>query len=175
VATITFGKETLESITAFSDSVLEQVRVRDSGEAGEILQSMVSAMSSAEFDYLKDKSFLASLPLIGELFDSFKKFSDSFDSVKSSLEKLSDKLEAQELKLGHDINRLDTLYDENLNLLNGLDNYIAAGKWKLNQMNTDVLPSLLAEAESAGRANFRKLSARHSGSRISGNGQPTDH
>nr|WP_104401348.1 toxic anion resistance protein [Vibrio penaeicida] len=152
LATITFGKEALESITNFSDTVLDQVRIRDTGEAGEILQSMVSSMNSAEFDYLKEKSFLSSLPLIGELFDSFKKFSDSFDTVKQHLEQLSGKLEAQELKLGHDISRLDTLYDENLALLNGLDDYIAAGKWKLNQMNSDVLPALLVEAEKSSDA-----------------------
>ena len=40
VATITFGRESLEKITAFSDSILEQVRVRDSGEAGDILHAL---------------------------------------------------------------------------------------------------------------------------------------
>lgn len=119
VATITFGKEALERITEFSDGVLDKVRVKDSGEAGDILQSMVQEMNRTEFDYLNKPNLLARLPLIGELFDSFKKFSASFDSVKSSLEKLTNQLEAQEAKLGHDIRQLDALYDENLLLLNG--------------------------------------------------------
>ncbi|MEI8610732.1 toxic anion resistance protein [Enterovibrio sp. Hal110] len=67
VATITFGKGALEKITAFSDEVLEQVRVRDSGEAGDILHAMVSSMDSAEFDNLGKKSLLSRLPLVGEL------------------------------------------------------------------------------------------------------------
>ena len=152
VATITFGKEALEKITAFSDEVLEQVRVRDSGEAGDILHAMVSSMDSAEFSNLGKTSLLSRLPLVGELFDSFKKFSASFDSVKSQLEQLSGRLEAQEMKLAHDIAQLDTLYDYNLELLGGLDQYIAAGKYKLNQLIQNVLPSLLAQSEQSGDA-----------------------
>ncbi|OEE65246.1 toxic ion resistance protein [Enterovibrio norvegicus] len=152
VATITFGKGALEKITAFSDEVLEQVRVRDSGEAGDILHAMVSSMDSAEFDNLGKKSLLSRLPLVGELFDSFKKFSASFDSVKGQLEQLSGSLEAQEVKLAHDITQLDTLYDHNLELLAGLDKYIAAGKYKLNDLTQNVLPDLLAQSEQSGDA-----------------------
>ncbi|HDM8225626.1 TPA: toxic anion resistance protein [Vibrio campbellii] len=152
VATITFGKEALEKITAFSDEVLEQVRVRDSGEAGDILHAMVSSMDSAEFSNLGKTSLLSRLPLVGELFDSFKKFSASFDSVKSQLEQLSGRLEAQEMKLAHDISQLDTLYDHNLELLGGLEQYIAAGKYKLNQLTQNVLPNLLAQSEQSGDA-----------------------
>ncbi|GAB6263034.1 toxic anion resistance protein [Photobacterium sp. R1] len=152
VATITFGKEALEKITAFSDHVLEQIRVRDTGDAGEILQSMVESMDSAAFDQLKGNSFLANLPLIGELFDSFKKFSRSFDSVKQQLEQLSQQLEAQEVKLAHDISQLDGLYDNNLDLLKGLEQYIAAGQYKLDQLKTDVLPELLTASEQSGDA-----------------------
>ncbi|CAH1573919.1 MULTISPECIES: toxic anion resistance protein [Vibrio] len=152
VATITFGKEALEKITAFSDEVLEQVRVRDSGEAGDILHAMVSSMDSAEFSNLGKTSLLSRLPLVGELFDSFKKFSASFDSVKSQLEQLSGRLEAQEMKLAHDITQLDTLYDHNLDLLGGLEQYIAAGRYKLNQLTQNVLPNLLAQSEQSGDA-----------------------
>ncbi|MEZ9526119.1 toxic anion resistance protein [Enterovibrio norvegicus] len=152
VATITFGKDALEKITAFSDEVLEQVRVRDSGEAGDILHAMVSSMDGAEFDNLGKKSLLSRLPLIGELFDSFKKFSASFDSVKGQLEQLSGSLEAQEVKLAHDISQLDTLYDHNLELLSGLDQYIAAGKYKLNELTQNVLPDLLSQSEQSGDA-----------------------
>ncbi|RXJ73025.1 toxic anion resistance protein [Veronia nyctiphanis] len=152
VATITFGKEALEQITAFSDDVLGQIRVRDSGEAGGILQSMVSSMDSAEFDQLGKDSLLSKLPLIGEMFNSFKTFSASFDSVKAQLDGLSSQLEAQEVKLAHDINQLDALYDHNLALLKGLDEFIAAGKYKLNALNQTVLPELLSLSESSGDA-----------------------
>ncbi len=146
VATITFGKEALEKITAFSDSVLDQIRVRDSGDAGDVLQAMVASMDSAEFDSLGKSSFLERLPLIGELFDSFKKFTQGFDSVKDQLDKLANQLENQEVKLAHDITQLDTLYNHNLELLTGLEHYIEAGKYKLQQLNQQTLPQLLNKA-----------------------------
>ncbi|MFD2178897.1 toxic anion resistance protein [Veronia pacifica] len=152
VATITFGKEALEQITAFSDQVLDQIRVRDSGEAGNILQEMVSSMDGAEFDGIGKTNLLSKLPLIGEMFDSFKSFSASFDSVKGQLDALSSRLEAQEIKLAHDIGQLDALYDHNLAFLKGLEEYIAAGKYKLNDLNQNLLPQLLQQSESSGDA-----------------------
>lgn len=152
VATITFGKEALEEITQFSDRVLDQIRVQDSGEAGEVLQAMVRSMEGSEFDSLKQNSFLEKLPLIGELFDSFKKFTQGFDSVRGQLDQLADQLEGQEAKLGHDITQLDELYHHNLGLLSGLEQYIAAGKYKQRQLDQQVLPALLAKSEESGDA-----------------------
>lgn len=152
VATITFGKEALESITEFSDQILEQIRVRDSGEAGQVLQEMVSSMDATDFDALGQSSFLAKIPLIGELFDSFKKFSTGFDSVKEQLDKLTKQLEAQEAKLAHDITQLDGLYEQNLKLLKELEDYIEAGKLKLTELNGSVLPELLAQSQASADA-----------------------
>lgn len=152
VATITFGKDALEKITDFSDQILDQIRIRDSGEAGEVLQQMVLSMNRSEFDQLGEQSVLSRLPLIGELFDSFKKFSTSFDSVKEQLDKLAERLEGQEAKLGHDIGQLDQLYAHNLELLRGLEDYIDAGKFKLTELNTVVLPALLKQSEQSNDA-----------------------
>ncbi len=152
VATITFGKEALETITAFSDEILDQIRVRDSGEAGEVLQAMITSMDSTHFDGLGNDSWLAKLPLIGELFDSFKKFSASFDSVKDHIDSLAEKLEGQEAKLAHDIQQLDGLYGHNLELLKGLETYIEAGQFKLAELNQVVLPTLLSQSQASGDA-----------------------
>ncbi len=147
VSTITFGRDAMEKIAEFSDSVLAQVRVRDSGDAGEILQEMVSSMDDTAFDDLGKRSLLSRLPLVGELFDSFKKFSSSFDAVKTQLDNLAVRLEGQEAKLAHDINQLDELYDHNLVLLDGVEQYIRAGLYKLSELNEKVLPSLQETSE----------------------------
>ncbi len=52
VSTLVFGKEALQSITAFSDRVLADVRAKDAGDAGDILHAMVTNMSSSQFDDL---------------------------------------------------------------------------------------------------------------------------
>ncbi|USD65682.1 toxic anion resistance protein [Vibrio sp. SCSIO 43136] len=150
VATITFGKEALEKITQFSDNILEQVKVREAGEAGQTLQQMISEMDSTQLDQLGQQSFLAKMPLFGELFDSVKKFTQSFDSVKQRLEELALNLEGQEHKLAHDIQQLDGLYEHNLELLKGLEQYIEAGRYKLSLLNEQTLPELLAQAQSSG-------------------------
>ncbi|WP_064605120.1 toxic anion resistance protein [Photobacterium sp. J15] len=152
VSTLVFGKEALQSITAFSDRVLSDVRARDTGEAGEILQAMVSNMSSSQFDELGKGSFLSRLPLIGELFHSFGKFVKGFDSIKGQLDELAGKLEAQEVKLAGDIQQLDGLYNENLSLLHQLDIYIHAGQIRVEKLKNVELVELKNKAEQSGDA-----------------------
>jgi len=150
VATITFGKEAMESITAFSDQVLEQVRAKDTGEAGDILEAMVSQMKGSRFEDIKPDSFLSKLPLIGELFETFGKFVKGFDSVKERLDELEQKLNAQGYRLEQDIIQLDGLYDENLNLLQQLDIYLEAGSVSLERLNNEQIPQLSELAEKSG-------------------------
>ncbi|WP_087018139.1 toxic anion resistance protein [Thaumasiovibrio subtropicus] len=152
VSTITFGKEAQQSLTDFTDSVLENVRLRDAGDAGEMLQSMIATMDGSQFDEVNKSTFLSRLPLIGELFCGFKKFAQGFDSVKSHLEELTKSLEAQSVRLAHDVRQLDTLYDENLALLKGLEEYIEAGRWKIHQLKEAHLPVLLKAAQESGDA-----------------------
>lgn len=150
VATITFGKEALVSITAFSDQVLEQVRTKDTGEAGDILEAMVSQMKGSRFEDIKPDSFLSNLPLIGELFKTFGKFIKGFDSVKGRLDELEQKLNAQGHRLEKDIVQLDGLYDENLNLLKQLDIYLEAGQITLDRLNNEQIPELSQVAQASG-------------------------
>jgi uncharacterized protein YaaN involved in tellurite resistance len=152
VATITFGKDALERITAFSDKVLADVRGRDLGEAGDVLESMVSEMEGARFDQLKADSFLTKLPLIGELFQSFGKFARGFDRVKDRLDALERKLRAQEARLTEDIGRLDGLYEENLILLKELDTCIYAAHDRLERLTREEIPALEAKARQSGDA-----------------------
>ena len=149
MATITFGKEALESITAFSDEVLENVRSNETGEAGDILEAMVSEMKASNFEDIKPDSVLSRLPLIGELFKSFGKFVKGFDSVKDRLDELEQKLNAQGHRLEKDIIQLDGLYDENLNLLQQLDVYLNAGALALRRLNDEEIPALHKQAESS--------------------------
>lgn len=149
VATITFGKEAMERITAFSDRVLENIRSRDSGEAGQILDAMISEMKGCELDKIRPDGFLSRLPLIGELFQTFGNFVKGFDSVKDRLDGLEGQLRAHEHQLATDIERLDGLYDENLALLQQLDLYIEAGRLKLAELQQQAVPALQAKAEAS--------------------------
>ncbi|OLQ74868.1 toxic ion resistance protein [Photobacterium proteolyticum] len=152
VSTLVFGKEALQSITAFSDRVLADIRAKDTGDAGDILHAMVTNMSSSQFDDLGKESFLSRLPLIGELFQSFGKFVKGFDTVKDQLEELAKRLEAQETKLAQDIQQLDGLYDENLGLLQQLDIYIYAGNLRLDKLKNQELVALKEKADASNDA-----------------------
>ena len=64
-AILRFGAPAQQKIAEFSDSVLSQVRTKDSGPVGELLGSLVKQVR--DFEPEENKSFLTKIPLVGSL------------------------------------------------------------------------------------------------------------
>ena len=61
-ALLTYGAPAQKKIAAFSDSVLAQVRTKDSGEVGQLLGSLVTEVK--EYDEKSQGGFLRKVPLL---------------------------------------------------------------------------------------------------------------
>ncbi|GBU09895.1 tellurium resistance protein [Gammaproteobacteria bacterium] len=144
---LNFGKPALESISAFSDGVLSKIRKRDVSGASDTLDAMIKHMKHSKIDTVKPNTFMAKLPIVGELFNSFGQFVKSFDTIKDQLDNLENNLRAHEHQLEIDIKQLDQLYHENLNMLGELDIYIEAGTQINTQMLEMDLPILYAHTK----------------------------
>ena len=79
-ALLTYGAPAQKKIAAFSDSVLAQVRTKDSGEVGQLLASLVTEVK--EYDEKSQGGFLRKVPILGSLVNKT-------DNIKQGYEKLS--------------------------------------------------------------------------------------
>lgn len=142
-----FGSKTQEEMTAISEKMLNGVKNKDVGAAGDALNNMVTAIKGFDVDELnpnQKQSFWA------RLFGKAKpivKFMNRYEDVRKQIDSITDKMEDHKTQLLTDIVTLDKLYDANLDFFHNLELYIAAGEEKLKRLEHTEIPALVATAE----------------------------
>jgi len=151
VLTLSYGSKTMNEIAKFADSLLGNVRVKDSGPVGESLSELMLKVKDVDIEQIarKEKSFWESLPLVGGLFDSMQRTVAQFDTVLAQVDGISEKLEDAMGSLLKDIEVLEQLYAHNRNFYEDLSAYIQAGEARLEQARKEELPRLEEEAKNS--------------------------
>jgi uncharacterized protein YaaN involved in tellurite resistance len=141
-----FGTKAQEQLTSISDTMLEGVRSKDTGPAGEALNEMVAVLRGfnvEELDPNKQPGFFE------RLFGSAKplvKIVQQYETVRNQIDTISDALERHKTTLLTDVVSLDRLYAANLDYFHTLELYIKAGEEKLRQIDQELIPALEQEA-----------------------------
>ncbi len=143
-----FGSASQEKISEFSDSVLEDVKTKNTGEAGELLAQLVAEIKAFDGAVNKDpkgleKVFYNAKKELEKIIAKYSKIEKNIDSIEKGLEK--DKI--QMLK---DIAIFDTMYEKNLDYFKEISLYIIAGDRKLKELKEKVLPELQKKAQETG-------------------------
>ena len=143
-----FGSASQAKISEFSDSVLEDVKTKNTGEAGELLAQLVAEIKAFDGAVNKDpkgleKVFYNAKKELEKIIAKYSKIEKNIDSIEKGLEK--DKI--QMLK---DIAIFDTMYEKNLDYFKEISLYIIAGDRKLKELKEEVLPELQKKAQESG-------------------------
>ena len=143
-----YGSSAQKNISKFSDSVLTEVKTKDTGAVGDLLANLVTEIKSFNDD---TASITAPQKGIFSIFNSAKKQFDKllarYNKVENNIDKIEQTLEGQKLIMMKDIATFDTMYDKNLEYFKQLSLYIIAGEKKLEELNTVTLPALKKKAE----------------------------
>ena len=145
-----FGAPAQEKISKFSDSILETVRTKDTGEVGELLGSLVAEIKS--FDKAVDDN--EKRTLVEKIFSTAKKEFDKlvakYNKIEKNIGTIENGLEKDKLQMLKDINLFDTMYEKNLEYFKEISLYIIAGERKIEELNTVELPKLKEIAKESG-------------------------
>ena len=140
-----YGVQAQTKISEFSDSVLENVRTKNTGEVGELLSDLVSQIKSFDGDISGKKG------LLGKLFLSAKKEVDyiiaKYSKIEMNVDTIEKSLEKDKIQMLKDITIFDSMYEKNLEYFKELSLYIIAGDKKIDELNNTVLPELRSKAE----------------------------
>ena len=139
-----FGSGAQKNMADFSDSLLSQVRTKDSGEVGALLTDLSGKIN--EFNRKESDSFVKKLPLIGSLISKGETMLASYEKLSTKVDKIQSELEKSKTTMMKDIMLFDALYQKNLEYFKHLELYIRAGEEKLAEMRNTVLPKLRADA-----------------------------
>jgi len=146
-----FGSSIQTKLSEFSDKVLSEIKTKDSGYAGELLNDLLFKIQGLELDKLSDSGgTLSKIPLIGSLFDASKKFLARFETLQAQIEKITENLHQARANLTKDITLFQALYERNLEYFKELQILIAAGDEKIREFRENILPELQRKAKESG-------------------------
>ena len=146
---IFFGARAQEQINTVSESMLEGVRNKDLGSSGDSLNSLVTAIKGFDVDALNPNVKQGFFSKLFGFASPAVKFLGRYEDVRSQVDKITDDLEQHKTQLLTDITALDRLYDVNFDYFNDLELYIAAGVYKLKELDEEIIPKLQEEAGSS--------------------------
>lgn len=146
---IGFGARAQLELQAISQAMLDDVRNKDVGPAGDSLRQIVTTIrgfSVSELDTRRERSWWERLtgkaaPLAN--------FMARYETVQGQIDKVTENLLQHETVLLKDIKSLDLLYEKTLDFYNELALYIAAGEEKLKELDQTGIPAKEAEVAAA--------------------------
>ncbi|MGJ8625803.1 MAG: toxic anion resistance protein [Sulfitobacter sp.] len=138
---VSFGSAAQAELQEISQAMLQDVRNKDVGPAGDSLRNIVSTIrgfSVSELDVRRKRSWWEKL--LGKA-APFAKFTAKFEKVQGQIDRITDNLLSHEHTLLKDIKSLDMLYEKTLQFYDELALYIAAGEAKLAELDTKTIPA----------------------------------
>lgn len=146
---VSFGSAAQAELQEISQSMLQDVRNKDLGPAGDSLRDIVTTIrgfSVDELDVGRKRSWWEKL--IGKA-EPLAKFTAQFEEVQGQIDKITDNLLGHEHTLLKDIKSLDMLYEKTLAFYDELAVYIAAGEAKLKRLDETEIPAKAAAVDAA--------------------------
>ena len=144
---IKFGSGAQQELTALSDQMLDGVRNKDLGPAGDALRSMVGTIrgfDASELDPNAKQSWWRKLlGLTAPVHDFIAKY----ETVRGQIDSVTDELLEHETVLLKDVKFLDKLYERTLSFYNEIGLYISAGEAKLRELDQVTIPKEEADVQ----------------------------
>jgi len=152
---IAFGSSAQAELQVISQEMLQDVKNKDVGPAGDSLRKIVTTIrgfAADELDLRREASWWERL--LGKA-APFAEFVAKYEDVQGQIDKITEDLLSHEHRLLKDVKSLDVLYAKTLDFYNELALYIAAGEAKLAEVDATVIPA--KEAEIAAAPEDRKM------------------
>ncbi len=151
-----FGVEAQEKLDTISNQMIEGVKNKEVGEAGESLNKMVMAIRGFDIEELKPEELPWWKKLLGwstpvvEALQQYEEVRDQIDTIANELERHKSKLTA-------DVIALEKLYEANLDYFRQLELYIKAAEEKLKELDEQVIPEFEAKAKAGDMLDVQQL------------------
>jgi uncharacterized protein YaaN involved in tellurite resistance len=147
---VTFGAPAQAELQQISRTMLDGVRNKDLGPAGDGLREMVATLrgfSVSELDLRRDRSWFERLTGRAA---PIAKVQARYENVQSQIDRITDSLLKHEHGLLKDVRALDLLYDKTLQFYDELALYIAAGEARLAELDETDIPAAEARLSEGG-------------------------
>lgn len=147
-AVLNYGSAAQQKIGDFSHNVLNHVQNQDTGVIGESINQLMFHLQESDPDELAEQNQNFIQRIFKRAKQSIYEKTAKYQKIGAQVDKIALQLDKQKSMLLEDNKMLTQLYDQNLNYYDALNIYIGAGELRLRELETEVIPKALAEAES---------------------------
>lgn len=141
-----YGSAVQTKISDFSDSILKDIRTKQTGDTGALLSDLVGQIKSFDSSIGKDNK-----GLFGKLFYSAKRefhtIIAKYSKIETNIDTIEKSLDKNKIQLLKDVSTFDEMYEKNLEFFKEISLYIIAGERKLEELRNVTLPELKKNAE----------------------------
>jgi uncharacterized protein YaaN involved in tellurite resistance len=146
---VSFGSSAQAELQQISQAMLQGVKNKDVGPAGDSLREIVGTIRGFSVDELDPNRKRSWWERLFGRAKPLHNFIAKFEDVQNQIDKITDNLLAHEHTLMKDIKSLDKLYEKTLDFYDELALYIAAGEAKIAELDTQTIPAKEAEVNAA--------------------------
>jgi uncharacterized protein YaaN involved in tellurite resistance len=143
---IQYGTGAQGKIATLADTMLSQIRTKDTGEVGESLTNLMFKVKDVDVSgFTKDHK-----GLFANIKNKVEHFMAKYEKLETQIDHIVDQLNKSKMQMITDINMLDQLYKQNSEYMHNLDLYIAGGQVRLDELKTKILPQMEEKAKTSG-------------------------
>lgn len=145
--TVTFGVGAQRKLSDFSDTILNKIKNKDTGEVGVLLSDLLVNVKGLEIDELgESKGLLSNIPFISSISKKIERFKTKYENVEVQIDRIEGQLDKARIQMLKDIMMFDELYAKNLEYFNDLQLYIRAGEEIIDETRNITIPRIRQEA-----------------------------
>jgi uncharacterized protein YaaN involved in tellurite resistance len=137
---IGFGSRAQLELQQISQAMLQDVKTKDVGPAGDSLTQIVTTIRGFSINELDGRRKQSWWERLTGRAAPFAQFMARYETVQSQIDKITSNLLNHEHTLLKDIKALDKLYEKTLEFYDELALYIAAGETKLKMLDETTIP-----------------------------------
>ncbi|MCW2276898.1 toxic anion resistance protein [Heliophilum fasciatum] len=143
---IQYGVPVQAELSRFADSILDHVRAKDTGPVGELLGNLMIQLKEVNPSELSSEKSGFFTKLFGNAKRSTEKILARYQTVGNEIDHIAQQLDKARLQLLRDITLLETLFEKNRTYFRELNIYIAAAKYRLDELQNQTIPALQQKA-----------------------------
>ena len=146
---VSFGSSAQAELQQISQAMLQGVKNKDVGPAGDSLREIVGTIRGFSVDELDPNRKLSWWERLFGKAKQIHNFIAKYEQVQDQIDRITENLLSHEHALMKDIKSLDLLYEKTLDFYHELALFIAAGEEKLRELDEEAIPAKAAEVDAA--------------------------
>ena len=142
-----YGSTAQKQMTDFSDGILQSVKIKDTEEVGNLITDLIGEISVYN-NGLQEKNIFSRI--FGNVKKDLQVMISKYNNVEECINKIVKELEKKALILEKDIILMEGFFNQNYDYYKNLTLYIIAGKKKLDEYYTKIIPELKQKVQNYG-------------------------